>query len=531
MPASHEAPRIKADVAIIGGGLAGLTLALQLRSLDDCLDIVVLERNHWPMAGAAHKVGESTVEIGAHYLADTVGAERLLQDEQLRKFGLRFFFGSGNHDDLAKSDELGASHLLAVPAYQVDRGQLENDLAALAEEQGVRLLPGSVVRKVELAKMAGKHRVFFENEGGAAQLDCSWVVDAASRASVLKRQMRLNRESTHRISAAWFRLDHPVHVDDWSGDTTWKGRCLELNRRHSTNHLMGSGYWVWVIPLREDRTSIGIVADSAIHPAGEYNSFDKSLRWLEEKQPMCHERLRPHAGSLMDFRMLRNFANDCGQLWSPKGWALTGDAGVFADPFYSPGTDFIAISNTFIADLITRKKTSMQLQFESIVFEKIYRSFLSSTMSIYRDLYPGFGDARLMALKSTWDFAYYWSVLALLFFRGCMTDLTTIRRLEPVLTRLQQLNTAVQSAFQKRASERIESPGEGRFFDLCQIPVLVRLNRNLVEPQGTVDSELANNAETLERLGPALLELLGDSRAKPGCYPSDELGDLRQWLG
>ncbi|RPH97893.1 MAG: NAD(P)/FAD-dependent oxidoreductase [Lysobacterales bacterium] len=530
MPACPAGPVAVADVAIIGGGLAGLTLALQLRSLDDSLDIAVLERNNWPMPDAAHKVGESTVEIGAHYLADTIGAAKLLQDTQLRKFGLRFFFGSGNHDDLARADELGASRLLAVPGYQIDRGRLENDLAARAVAQDVRLLPGAVVRKVELAEGGGKNRIFFEHGGGSAQLECTWVVDAASRASVLKRQMKLNRESTHRVSAAWFRLDHPVQVDDWSGDTSWKGRCLELNRRHSTNHLMGSGYWVWIIPLREDRTSIGIVADSAMHPAGDYNSFDKSLRWLEEKQPVCHERLRPHAGSLMDFRMLRNFANDCGQLWSPKGWALSGEAGVFADPFYSPGTDFIAISNTFIADLITRKRTPAQLQFESMVFEKIYRSFLSSTMSLYRDLYPGFGDARLMALKSTWDFAYYWSVLALLFFRGCMTDLPTVKRLEPVLTRLQQLNLSVQGAFRKRAGQRLASPGEGRFFDQCRIPVLVRLNRNLVEPQGSVDRELASNAQTLEGLAPALLELL-DGKQAGRSYPTDELGDLRQRLG
>jgi hypothetical protein len=232
----------------------------------------------------------------------------------------------------------------------------------------------------------------------------------------------------------------------------------------------------------------------------------------------------------MDFRRLKNFSNDCGQLWSPQGWALTGEAGVFPDPFYSPGTDFIAISNTFISSLITKKKSAMQSQIESMVFEKIYRSFFASTMNLYRDLYPGFGDARLMVLKSTWDYAYYWAVLALLFFRGCMTDLPTIKRLEPVLTRLQQLNASVQAGFRRRAGQQIESPGQGRFFDQCQIPVLVRLNRNLVEPQGTVDSELASNAETLELLGPALLALLNDSPARQG-YPSDELGDLRLRLG
>ena len=55
------------DVVIIGGGLAGLTLALQLKQRFADLDVLVLERRAHPVPEAAHKVGESSVEIGAHY--------------------------------------------------------------------------------------------------------------------------------------------------------------------------------------------------------------------------------------------------------------------------------------------------------------------------------------------------------------------------------------------------------------------------------------------------------------------------------
>jgi glycine/D-amino acid oxidase-like deaminating enzyme len=59
------------DVLITGGGLAGLTLALQLRQRFPDIDIRVLERKRHPVPEAAHKVGESSVEIGANYF-DTV---------------------------------------------------------------------------------------------------------------------------------------------------------------------------------------------------------------------------------------------------------------------------------------------------------------------------------------------------------------------------------------------------------------------------------------------------------------------------
>ena len=57
---------------------------------------------------------------------------------------------------------------------------------------------------------------------------------------------------------------------------------------------------------------------------------------------------------LQDFVFFRRFSYGCKQLFSRDRWAITGEAGVFLDPFYSPGSDFIAIANTYITDLVAR---------------------------------------------------------------------------------------------------------------------------------------------------------------------------------
>ena len=49
------------DVIIPGGGLAGLTLSIQLKLAKPDIKILVLERRKTVAATAAHKVGESTV--------------------------------------------------------------------------------------------------------------------------------------------------------------------------------------------------------------------------------------------------------------------------------------------------------------------------------------------------------------------------------------------------------------------------------------------------------------------------------------
>src|ERR1700760_667247 len=118
----------RCDVLIMGGGLAGLTLAIQLRREQPQLSVRVLERRKGPAPHAAFKVGESTVEIGAHYFDTVLGLKEHLDREQLRKFGFRFFFNEGN-DDVASVTELGVSRVFPTPSYQIDRGIFENFLA------------------------------------------------------------------------------------------------------------------------------------------------------------------------------------------------------------------------------------------------------------------------------------------------------------------------------------------------------------------------------------------------------------------
>ena len=74
-PATH-------DLIIMGGGLAGLTLALQLRQRLPGIDVLMLERRTHPVPEACHKVGESSVEIGGHYFQHVLGLEQHLVPAQ-----------------------------------------------------------------------------------------------------------------------------------------------------------------------------------------------------------------------------------------------------------------------------------------------------------------------------------------------------------------------------------------------------------------------------------------------------------------
>ncbi|WP_376695564.1 NAD(P)/FAD-dependent oxidoreductase [Wenzhouxiangella sp. EGI_FJ10305] len=515
---THDAIPAETDVAILGGGLAGLTLALQLKQANAGVRVTVVERNRHPVPEAAHKVGESTVEIAADYFTNVLGLADHIKRDQLRKYGLRFFFHAGGHDDLAQAAELGAAHLLTVPSYQLDRGIFENHLGERARELGVDFVDGARVTGTELAGDGdAPQRVHVERGEETRVIESRWVIDAMSRASRLRRKLDLVEDNGHHCSAVWFRIDRRIDIDDWSEDAAWQARCSELPRWLSTNHLMGAGYWVWLIPLASGSTSVGIVFDNALHDFDSLKSFDGAMAWLAEHQPRCHRAVREAGGELQDFRFLRHFSHGARAVYSGQRWAMTGEAGVFLDPFYSPGSDFIAISNTYVTDLVLREMAGENITRRARLYERCYFSFYESSLALYRGQYPLFGHFRAMSAKTVWDYAYYWGVLALVFFARRLTDMNFFAHHGDELDRLRRINIEIQAMFRRWAEVEPDREAPGALVDQSASPLLVRLNRELTEVAADNEEMLAkrlrDNADMLHALA-LRLQSIAPTRAR-----------------
>lgn len=464
------------DVVILGGGLAGLTLAIQLRQLGP-LDILVLERRRHPVAAAAHKVGESSVEIGANYFDTVLGLQEHLTSRQLKKFGFRFFFSEGRADIDAVL-ELGVSHYLTTPTYQLDRGIFENFLGEHARTLGVRFIDGALVRNFDLGADGAAHRVRFVHADETQEVACRWLVDASGRAGLVKRKLGLAQDNAHDANAIWFRLAAKIDVDEWSSDAQWLKRCDPPLRWLSTNHLCGEGYWAWLIPLSSGSHSVGIVCDAKLHPLETMNTFEKSLAWFRVHQPRLAQEIEGKQRLLQDFCFLRDFSYGCKQVFSADRWALTGEAGLFLDPFYSPGSDFIAIGNTYIADLIARDRAGEPIGGRAHVYQQLYFSFYESTLSLYTNQYGMFGDPQVMPIKVIWDYTYYWGVLCQLFFQRRLTDVASIGRLSAELQHTKALNLAMQG-FMREWSRLGPKRNGAVMLDQASLPWFAELNRGL----------------------------------------------------
>jgi flavin-dependent dehydrogenase len=441
-PAEHY------DVAILGGGLAGLTLAIQLKQARPETSVVVLEKREGPAPLAAFKVGESTVPSGAHYFADVVGMKDHLLKEQLIKCGLRYFTPTDTNARISERVELGPPVYPPHDNFQLDRGLFENKLAARARAVGVDLQQGARIGEVELGE---PHRVDFEQFGTEATTTARWVVDASGRASIIKRKLELASDCEHHINSAWFRLAGGLDLEDWGrDDDAWMARIPQTGiRKFSTNHLMGDGYWVWLIPLATGPISIGVCADPRIHPFEEINEFDGMLEWLRKHEPQLAASVESRLDDVEDFLRVRDFAYGVKQTYSTDRWSLVGEAAAFADPFYSPGSDFIGYGNTFTADLIVRDLDGQDIAARVEYFNARYQRIFEHVISRYRDSYPVFGNPWVLLALLTWDFYSNHTGNVLLFVQNKFTDLEFMERAEGDVEKLMQLNITMHRLFRE----------------------------------------------------------------------------------
>lgn len=470
------------DVLIVGAGQAGATLAIQLKKQIPNIRLLVLDRQTFPAPDAAHKVGESTVEVAAHYLMEDLNLGEYIKSEHIRKLGLRCFFESSTTKSLSERVELGATNYLPRSTYQIDRGRLETFLSKKIESLGIKLLSGTSVSEINL-KSDGLHECTFDYQNCRHLVTSRWLVDASGRSAFLRKKLQLEKPVEHKINAAWMRVAGRIDIDSWgSNNIKWKQNMPSgADRWRSTNHLMGTGYWVWIIPLSSGSTSIGIVADPRFHSLSNYNSKEKFISWLIANEPQCGETLQRLQDRIQDFHALKTFSRNITQVFSSDRWAITGDAAIFLDPLYSPGADFIAYGNTFITDLIARELSGKRVNQLCDMYNKIFFTFADNSASIYQDMYETFGNPNVMPVKVIWDFLTYLTFFGFVFTQGKLCDLVTWAQVQEDLDLVSKINLQMQRFFLEW--HRAESPSNQpqQFVDFYKMEPLHKLHQRLID--------------------------------------------------
>lgn len=395
------------DVVVVGGALSGSATACLLLKRNPRLRVLIIERD----LAFSRRVGESTVEISAYFLGRVLGLTEYLNENHLVKQGLRFWFTNDRVNTLDESSETGPGYNVRFPGYQVDRSTLDEHMLEKAVTTGAVLWRGLKVTDVEL--VAGEKQIIrWENAQGERGAETArWVIDASGVTALLARKngwLVPNRD--HPIAAVWSRWSGVKNFDSAELAEKFPGwaRRVKAIRFTATNHLVGLGWWAWIIPLKGGDVSVGIVFDQRLTDLPSGNRLGERLRTMLMQHPVAREIMSEATFHEGDVHFRRNLAYKS-TTFAGEGFVLVGDAAAFIDPFYSPGMDWISYTANAAAALVDdccRGKPAKQRVDRHN--ERFHTSYTRWFEAIYRDKYFYMGDHELMTLAFRLDLGLYY---------------------------------------------------------------------------------------------------------------------------
>jgi len=314
------------DVAIIGGGPTGATLATFLKKHNPDLRVVIVEKERFPRdhVGESQLPGVSAVlhEMGCWDKVEAagfpikIGASYTWGRDQGR-WNFDFYPAERFVDEPRPASYTGQRRRTA---FQVDRAIYDEILLRHAQETGAEAREEVRVDEV----LRDGDRVLGLRLSTGATLEAKHYVDASGAVGVLRRAMGVTSWEPEEL--------RNIAVWEYWRNAEWAERIGVGATRVQVRSLPYG--WVWFIPLGEDRTSVGLIC-----PATHYKSTGLTPEALYQKAITEQEEI---AG------LMKN-ATPEGRLQSCKDWShladrlvgenwfVCGEAAGFADPILAAG--------------------------------------------------------------------------------------------------------------------------------------------------------------------------------------------------
>lgn len=393
------------DVVVVGGAFSGAATGILLKRKRPELRVLIVEKS----AEFDRKVGESTSEVAGCFLTRVLGLESYLAREHITKHGLRMWFNDGQNQCLSRCSEVGTYYQVRLATYQVDREKLDGHLLEMATELGCEILRPATVRDVELNGL-GATLLTIRQNGEDRQVRSRWVVDASGKAAWLARKLgHLKKLDQHETAAVWARFSKVKDLD--SADLKMRfpdyADAVRCPRSQATNHLMGYGWWCWIIPLKNGDVSAGLTYDTRLFSPPEGKTLTERLHKHLLGDPIGRELFDEAVPIEKDTRAYSGLPYYSEQPSGP-GWICVGDAAGFIDPLYSQGLDYCSHAVSFASHIIEKDSAGKCVAADLEDYAEQFRtSYFRWYEALYKDKYRYLGDAELMNIAFWLDIGTY----------------------------------------------------------------------------------------------------------------------------
>ena len=318
------------DVIIIGGGPAGSTLASYLAKAS--IGVTIFESLNHPRAHVGESLVTSTMPV-----MEEIG---VIDDMRAAGFPIKFgasWHAPGGREAAIRFREFNEDGINFDHTFHVDRSKFDLMLLKHAEKLGAKVYQGVHVKKV---LFDGDRACGITVEIGGQEVDvpAKVVVDASGRGTLLGRQLKskkmdaiFNQYAVH----AWFK-----NLDRGTGDTA--------NYIHIYFLPVERG-WVWQIPISDEITSVGIVAEREVFKQSRMDPDTYFNTYINTNPDMTHA--MHNAERINEYKFEGDYSYSV-ERFVGNGYLLVGDAARFVDPIFSSGVSVAMNSAKFAAERI-----------------------------------------------------------------------------------------------------------------------------------------------------------------------------------
>lgn len=305
------------DVIVVGGGPAGSTCA-SILAREGC-KVILFEKEEFPR----HHIGESLM-TDTYWTFQRMGfLEKLKSSAFTQKYSVQFANVAGKESHPFYFFE--AVHNESAVTWQVTRAVFDKMLIEHAAEQGAVVHQGVAVKQVLFAGDRAAGVEVKMRDGLRQTCYAKVIVDATGQSAMLSNKFRWRVRDPKLKKAVLYSYFKGAHREkDLNGGATLVLRTPK-----------GSGGWFWYIPLEDDITSVGIVANPDYLLKGRGQDLAKIFDEEVQKTEACRRRVAEGKRvdkiySILDYsyRSKKNAGN---------GFIIIGDAYGFLDPIYSSG--------------------------------------------------------------------------------------------------------------------------------------------------------------------------------------------------